>query len=152
MTFSPRVLTNALLAGLLFGSGLVVSGMTDPQNVLAFLDVAGDWQPGLAIVMGTAIAVAAPAFAIVRRRGAALNDAPVTLANRAPVDRALLAGAAIFGIGWGMVGICPGPGLILAASGNAGAMVFVGALIAGSALAAFLQQRLPITTGDYKSP
>jgi uncharacterized protein len=122
---------SALVAGLMFGTGLIVSGMTDPQNVLAFLDIAGDWNPGLAAVMATAIAVTAPALWLLKKRGHTLTGERCDIANRAPIDRPLVIGAVVFGIGWGMSGICPGPGLIIAVGGVPGALVFVAAMAAG---------------------
>lgn len=135
----------ALLAGLLFGSGLVLSGMTTPANILAFLDIAGDWDPSLAIVMATAIAVAAPAFFHVRRQQRTLLGEAVTLDNRRPVDKPLLIGSALFGIGWGLSGICPGPGLVIAVSGSIGAVVFVVAVSLGMLGAARWQNRKSAT-------
>lgn len=132
----------ALLAGLLFGSGLVLSGMTTPANILAFLDIAGAWNPALAIVMASAIAVAAPAFFYVRRQQHTVTGTPVNLSNRRPIDQALIIGSAIFGLGWGLSGICPGPGLVMAVSGSVGALVFVIAVSAGMWLAPHLQSRL----------
>ncbi|MDI1302628.1 MAG: hypothetical protein PSX71_12040 [bacterium] len=137
----------ALLSGLLFGTGLILSGMTTPANVLAFLDVAGHWNPALAIVMGTAVAVAAPAFWLVRRRQHTLLGAATALSNRKPVDKTLLAGSAIFGAGWGLSGICPGPGLVIAASGSTGALVFVAGMGIGMLIVARLQ-RTPVSTDD----
>lgn len=132
----------ALSAGLLFGAGLLLSGMANPANVLAFLDVAGDWNPALALTMGGAIAVAAPAFYLRRRRA---RDAGGAASSRlasppsAGVDRPLLAGAALFGTGWGLSGICPGPGLLLLTTLTPGAFVFVASMIAGM----FLARRFP---------
>lgn len=125
----------ALLAGVLFGAGLLRSGMTNPANVLAFLDVGGAWNPALALVMGGAIAVAAPAFWWLRRRGLTLRGEFVSIEEHVPVDRGLIAGAATFGVGWGLSGICPGPGLVLLAGLTPAAFVFVGAMLAGMGLA-----------------
>lgn len=130
----------AFVSGLLFGTGLLLSGMTTPANVLAFLDIAGQWNPALAIVMASAIAVAAPAFHVVRKRQHTLLGASAPLSNRKPVDRALFIGSAVFGAGWGLSGICPGPGLVIAASGSAGALVFVIAMSVGMLLVARFQQ------------
>lgn len=98
------------LAGLLFGLGLAVSGMADPDKVLNFLDPLGSWDPSLALVMGGALAVALPGFAWVRRRGHAVCG-PLQLPGGKAVDRDLLLGAVLFGIGWGLAGYCPGPAL-----------------------------------------
>jgi uncharacterized protein len=128
----------ALCAGLLFGAGLLVSGMADPQLVLAFLDVGGAWNPALAFTMAGAIAVAAPAFWWQRRsiaRFAGPNDetpvAPVAL----PIDARLWLGSAVFGVGWGLSGICPGPGLLLLTGLTSPACAFVAAMAAGMWLA-----------------
>ena len=125
----------ALLAGLLFGAGLLVSGMNDPQRVLAFLDVAGHWNPALAFTMGGAIAVAAPAFWLARRRGRSLSGEPIVIPAAKTIDRQLLAGSAIFGLGWGLSGVCPGPALLLLGTSGLPAWVF-GAFLALGILAA----------------
>jgi uncharacterized membrane protein YedE/YeeE len=125
----------ALIAGVLFGSGLLISGMTDPANVLGFLDVFGEWRPELALVMAGAALAAAPAFFFVRRRHRNLLGETVSLPDRTRIDSRLLLGAATFGIGWGLAGICPGPGMVLLASGQSVAWVFIGAVCAGLFLA-----------------
>jgi uncharacterized membrane protein YedE/YeeE len=121
----------ALAAGILFGSGLLLSRMFDPQRVLGFLDVAGHWNPALAFTLGGAVLVAAPAFWYVRRRRVSLLGEAVELPDRFDIDGRLIAGGAIFGIGWGLSGICPGPGLLLLTRGTVQAVVFVAAMIAG---------------------
>ena len=125
-----------VLAGLLgIGGGLLLSGMADPANVLAFLDVGGDWNPALAFTMGGAVLTAAPAYYLVRRLGRTAQGDPVTLPDRFRIDRPLLGGAAVFGLGWGMSGICPGPGLLLLAGASAQSIVFVVALATGIVVA-----------------
>lgn len=134
----------ALIAGALFGCGLLLSGMTNPQTVLAFLDVAGAWNPALALTMGGAILVAAPAYYFARRRAGTPTGQSIELPARLGVDAPLLAGAAVFGVGWGMSGICPGPALILLADPTSAAPVFVASMVAGMLLAripAFGQRR-----------
>lgn len=131
----------ALLAGLVFGLGLILSGMTDPAKVLGFLDVAGAWDPSLALVMGGAIAVAAPAFARARRRPRSLLDAPMQWPTRTVVDRRLVLGSLAFGAGWGLAGFCPGPALVSAASGHREAWLFVAAMVAGMAVFSWIEQR-----------
>ncbi len=121
----------ALLAGLLFGSGLVISGMTTPDNILAFLDVAGDWNPALALVMGAAVLVALPAYAWVRRRQRNLWGDGVALSNRRAVDHRLVIGALIFGVGWGLSGLCPAPSLIAGLAGSLPILVFVATMSLG---------------------
>jgi uncharacterized membrane protein YedE/YeeE len=121
----------AALLGLLFGAGLLLSGMTDPARVIGFLDVTGAWNPALALVMGAAVIVAAPAFAFVRRTGTSVLGEPVRLPGRFNITPALVLGAAIFGVGWGLVGLCPGPSLVVLPLAPIHAGVFVGALIIG---------------------
>jgi uncharacterized protein len=103
----------AFLLGLLFGAGLLVSGMTDPGRVTGFLDVAGRWDPSLAFVMGGAVAVAAPLFLIARKRARPLIGATFETPERESADLRLLGGAAVFGVGWGLAGLCPGPALVV---------------------------------------
>lgn len=122
------------LLGLFFGCGLVLSHMVDPARVAAFLDVTGNWNPSLAFVMGAAVIVAAPAFAYARGHRRALLGITFELPNRFNITRRLVIGAAIFGVGWGLSGICPGPGIVLAGSLNIGGLVFVAAVIVGSLL------------------
>jgi uncharacterized membrane protein YedE/YeeE len=101
----------ALGSGLVFGLGLVISGMTQPSKVLGFLDVFGNWDPTLAIVMACALLVTAPGFALLRRRDASILGGALDWPTRRTIDRSLIGGAALFGIGWGLVGLCPGPAL-----------------------------------------
>ena len=131
----------ALLAGALFGAGLLVSGMTNPSNVLGFLDIFGEWRPQLALVMGAAVLTAAPSFWFVRHRRRSLLGAPVELPDRRRIDKPLLAGAAMFGVGWGLSGICPGPGLVLLVSGRGMAFAFMAAVIAGMWLVALARPK-----------
>ncbi len=126
---------SAFAFGLLFGLGLLLSGMTDPDRVKAFLDVAGAWNPALALVMGGAIAVALPAFALARRTQNSVLGEAITLPANRRIDARLLTGATIFGLGWGLAGICPGPGLVLAGHLAPGALAFVAALYLGTRLA-----------------
>lgn len=132
----------ALAAGLLFGVGLILSGMVDPAKVLNFLDVAGTWDPSLAFVMAGAIGVAAPGFWLVRRRKAPLASASFRVPPAdAPIDRSLVVGAAVFGIGWGLAGFCPGPALVSLPLGTHGAIAFVSAMVAAISVGALLQLR-----------
>lgn len=130
----------AAASGVLFGLGLALSGMTDPDKVLNFLDVAGRWDPTLALVMGGALAVSMPGFAWVRRRGASLCGDGLAPAPPARIDARLLGGSALFGIGWGIAGYCPGPALANLAHGGE-AFAFVAALLAGSQLARLSTRR-----------
>ncbi|XAH21222.1 DUF6691 family protein [Xylophilus sp. GW821-FHT01B05] len=133
----------ALLAGLVFGLGLLLSGMTDPAKVLGFLDLAGHWDPSLALVMLGAIAVAAPAFAWARRRPRSLLGAPLQVPSSRHIDRRLVLGGLAFGAGWGLAGFCPGPALVSAAAGHAQAWLFVLAMLAGMGLFSLLQRAKP---------
>jgi len=120
-----------LLAGMVFGLGLAISGMTSPARVKAFLDVTGAWDPTLAFVMGGALTVAAPLFYWARRRGTTLEGHALPSGPAGPVDRRLIGGAALFGIGWGVAGLCPGPGLANLAIQPLHALAFVVPLIIG---------------------
>ncbi len=122
-------LVSALAAGLIFGVGLCLSGMADPKNVLAFLDFSGHWSPNLAGVMLGAVAVHASWLWFGARRSPAA--AASSLAPRAPVTAALVGGAALFGIGWGLAGYCPGPSIVALGSGALGPIVFVAATVLG---------------------
>ena len=121
----------AFVAGLVFGAGLILSGMSDPGKVLGFLDVAGNWDPSLAFVMGGAILVGFFAFRAAGRRGQTFLGGALHLPNRRDIDLRLVAGSAAFGVGWGLAGFCPGPALVSFASGVDQAAVFVAAMLGG---------------------
>jgi uncharacterized protein len=124
----------ALFSGVLFGLGLVVSGMVNPAKVLGFLDIAGDWDPTLAFVMGGALLVAVPAFRVILKRPRPVLAEEFDLPAKKDLDARLLAGSALFGVGWGLAGFCPGPAVTALASGLAPVFVFVAAMVAGMAL------------------
>lgn len=121
----------AFLAGLLFGIGLLVSGMANPAKVLGFLDLAGAWDPSLAFVMGGAIAVGAIAFALMRRRSTSLLGERISLPPTRGIDRRLVGGSLVFGAGWGLAGFCPGPALVALGAAQIDAVAFVAAMLAG---------------------
>lgn len=117
--------------GLLFGLGLMLSGMTDPGKVIGFLDLAGSWDPSLALVMGGAIAVGFFAFALAKKRTSNFLGGMLRLPTNAQIDRPLIIGSLLFGAGWGWAGFCPGPALVSAADGQFKALVFVAAMVIG---------------------
>jgi uncharacterized membrane protein YedE/YeeE len=120
-----------LVVGLLFGLGLHVSGMTDPERVLGFLDVAGAWDPTLAFVMGGALLVTLPVFLLVQKGQKPWFDTRFYLPSAAHIDRPLLEGAAMFGLGWGLVGLCPGPALANLVTLRGDILLFVAAMVLG---------------------
>ncbi|WP_054544426.1 YeeE/YedE family protein [Aeromonas dhakensis] len=125
-------LLTSLLAGLLFGLGLAISGMIDPARVTGFLDLAGAWDPCLGFVMGGALLVFMPGyFLLVKPRRLSLLGEPMAVVPAPKLDRRLIGGSALFGIGWGLVGICPGPALSLISSGQPMILLFVAAMVAG---------------------
>ena len=132
---------SALLAGLLFGIGLIVSGMTDPAKVTGFLDLAGNWDPSLAFVMGGAILVGLFAFRFAARRPRALLGGPMLLPQATRIDRRLVLGSLVFGAGWGLAGYCPGPALASLATGGVKPLVFTLAMLAGMGLFELLERR-----------
>lgn len=129
------------VAGLLFGAGLVISGMSDPQRVLAFLRLAPGWDPSLAFVMLGALAVTVPGFAWLRRRGRPFLAPQFSEPSARRIDRDLLLGAGLFGIGWGWAGYCPGPALVGVGLGHWSAVIFVAAMLGGAWLTGRLQGR-----------
>ena len=137
----PAILT-ALISGTLFGIGLALSQMINPAKVLGFLDLFGSWDPSLALVMGGALAVTAGTFAAIRRRPAPLLAETFRLPGKKEIDARLLSGAAIFGVGWGLAGWCPGPALSSLGLGSWRALVFVAAMGIGMALFRFAPRPL----------
>lgn len=130
----------ALAIGLIFGAGLLLSGMTQPAKVLAFLDWFGAWDPSLLFVMGGAVTVYAIAYRLVLRRSQPLLADAFVLPAPGAIDGKLLGGAALFGVGWGLGGYCPGPSIVALASGTLDVLVLVGATVAGTWLAARLER------------
>lgn len=138
MKFTLAKLITALVAGFVFGLGLLVSGMNDPAKVRAFLDIFGNWGPELIAVMGGAVVVFIIAFRISGNMVAPLFARNFHAPTLKEIDVRLIAGAVMFGIGWGMVGLCPGPALVDIFSANQSVLLFVAALIAGNRLAHYL--------------
>lgn len=134
----------ASLSGLIFGLGLLLSGLANPVKVQNFLDLAGQWDPSLALVMGGAIAVALVPFTLARRQPLTLGTHKqiIQLPTSQKIDRPLLLGAALFGVGWGLLGICPGPALVLMGSGSLSALLFVVAMLAGIRLQQMLRHKV----------
>ena len=124
-------LVSTYLIGLIFGLGIAISGMANPAKVLNFFDIAGTWDPSLAFVMGGAVVVAFIGYRIVLRRPAPILDAKFHLPDNPRIDARLLGGAALFGVGWGIAGFCPGGALPALGTGQIDVFVFVAALIAG---------------------
>jgi len=135
--------TLSFAVGLVFGIGLCISGMTEPAKVLGFLDLCGLWDPSLALVMGGAVAVGLVAFGLAKRRRFALDGEPMQLPAVRDIDRPLVVGSLIFGVGWGLAGICPGPGIVDVGFVNPRALVFVAAMAAGMLAFRFVGLRLP---------
>lgn len=123
----------ALASGLIFGFGLILSGMTDPSKIKGFLDLFGSWDPSLALVMGGAIAVGVVAFARAKRRTLSWTGAHMEIPTSNVIDRRLLIGGLLFGAGWGIAGYCPGPAIVAASSGSVAAIAFVVAMLIGMA-------------------
>ena len=143
-------LFSALLSGLLFGIGLILSGMTDPAKVIGFLDIGGRWDPSLAFVMGGAVLVGLLAFPFAASRKNAWLGDPIRLPTARQIDRPLILGALLFGAGWGLAGYCPGPALTSVLFGGAKPLVFVLAMLVGmglfEALTVWQQRRAHRTT------
>ncbi|MDG9759105.1 YeeE/YedE family protein [Pseudomonas sediminis] len=132
---------SAFACGLLFGLGLLLAGMADPAKVLAFLDLAGNWDPSLALVMAGAIAVAAVPLNLAQRRARALFGGVMQLPTRRDLDARLIGGSLLFGVGWGIAGICPGPAVAILLTGHWQALLFVAAMLAGMLIFTALEGR-----------
>ena len=131
-----------LLAGLLFGFGLLISGMTDPAKVQGFLDVFGAWDISLALVMGGGLIVAFVGVQLAKRQKMSWNDTPIDMPTKTTINSKLLIGAMLFGIGWGLVGICPGPGIVLLGTGQWQAYIFIPAMIIGMLVYQWFEPKL----------
>ncbi len=134
-------LITSLLAGLMFGLGLIVSGMANPAKVIGFLDLAGGWDPSLAFVMGGAILIGFFAFLFAKRQTVTLIGAEMKLPNATRIDKRLIFGGLLFGVGWGVAGFCPGPGLVALGMGQTKGLVFVLAMVGGMVLFELIERR-----------
>ncbi|WP_138435552.1 YeeE/YedE family protein [Marinobacter shengliensis] len=136
----------SLFAGLIFGLGLIVSGMANPEKVLGFLDIAGAWDPSLAFVMGGAVIVGLVAFTIARRRTLSFLGFNIKLPTNTQIDKRLIVGSMMFGVGWGIAGFCPGPALVAFGAGEIKAVVFVASMVTGMILFE-IAERIPASSG-----
>ncbi|MBC7454619.1 MAG: YeeE/YedE family protein [Massilia sp.] len=131
----------ALVVGLVFGIGLIISGMTDPSKVIGFLDLHGAWDPSLAFVMGGAVLVGLGAFALAKKRTTSFLGGAMHLPTNRGLDKRLVIGSLLFGVGWGLAGFCPGPAIVSLGTGNPKAVVFVLAMLAGMAVFEWFESR-----------
>ncbi|BBM04083.1 YeeE/YedE family protein [Microbulbifer sp. GL-2] len=131
----------ALLAGLIFGMGLLLSGMANPEKVLGFLDLAGAWDPSLALVMIGAITIGLPVFQLMKGRSRSLLGEVLQLPTSSDIDRRLVTGGLLFGIGWGLAGFCPGPAIVATGAGQEKALVFTLAMLAGMGIFQFASRK-----------
>lgn len=136
------LLLASLLCGFVFGCGLLISGMVSPTKVLAFLDVFGDWDPSLAVVMAAAVTVTWTGFRIAARHGAPFFAGKCEWPTKTRIDAPLVSGAVLFGVGWGLAGLCPGPAVVNLATLSPAVLVFVAAMITGMALHDLWRRRL----------
>jgi uncharacterized membrane protein YedE/YeeE len=146
------LIASAFASGLLFGLGLIVSQMVNPAKVIGFLDIFGHWDPSLAFVMGGAVALSAAGYALIRRRGHPLLAPRFELPTRRDLDLRLIGGAALFGVGWGLAGLCPGPALVAMMFGPWEIAVFVGAMVAGMAIYHLLPADWPAVAFRREAP
>ncbi len=121
----------SLAAGTLFGIGLTISQMINPAKVIGFLDLAGDWDPTLAFVMGGGLLVTLPGYYLARKRGAAILGGPLSIPTNRAIDAKLIIGSLIFGVGWAIAGLCPGPAIAGLSSGATSSFIFVAAMLTG---------------------
>lgn len=127
-------------AGLILGLGLILSGMANPAKVIGFLDVAGPWDPSLGLVMGGGLVVGSIGFALLKKQPKTLSGEPLNLPASRKIDLRLILGSVLFGIGWGITGICPGPGLVLLGAGIPEGVIYVASLLAGMTLYSLIEK------------
>jgi uncharacterized membrane protein YedE/YeeE len=143
----PRIFA-ALGCGFIFGLGLAISGMMNPAKVIGFLDVAGSWDPTLAFVMGGALLVTVPAYRLILGRGHPVLAGGFSLPSNTRLDTPLILGSALFGVGWGLVGFCPGPAVAAVVTGLPAVLGFVAAMVAGMTLHAWISGERPVRKGS----
>ena len=131
----------ALVSGLIFGLGLIISGLANPAKVLGFLDLAGLWDPSLALVMGGAILVGLVAFTVAKKRTLSLLGFNMKLPTSTKIDKRLVGGSLLFGVGWGIAGFCPGPALVAVGAGEIKGIVFVASMVAGMMLFELIERK-----------
>ncbi len=136
-----RQVATAFVCGLLFGTGLIVSQMSNPAKVIGFLDITGQWDPSLAFVMAGAVAVFALGYRLALRRSAPLLDKSFALPGKTNVDKALISGSLLFGLGWGLAGLCPGPAIVSSSFGDPRIWMFMAAMLSGMAIVRMIRQR-----------
>ena len=141
---NTKPIITALLAGIIFGFGLILAGMANPAKVLAFLNIVGFWDPSLALVKAAAIVVGLPVFWIAKRRSLSFLGLPFNISSLKTIDKRLVIGSFIFGIGWGLAGICPGPAIVLLGAGDVKGFVFVIAMLAGFVIFEIIETHLAL--------
>jgi uncharacterized protein len=130
----------ALLSGLVFGVGLIIAGMTNPAKIIGFLNIFGEWDPSLTLVMGGAIAFTLPTFYLLKKRQKTFFQLPFLWSLTEAVDKRLLIGSALFGVGWGLAGFCPGPGIITLTTGQTEPLLFVVSMVVGMTIYYFFDK------------
>lgn len=130
----------ALISGILFGLGLVIAGMGNPAKILAFLDITGVWDPSLLITMAVGMVISGIAFLGVKKRAVSVLNCPLQIPTNQTIDKKLVTGSVLFGVGWGLAGICPGPALLLTGMGLTQGIIFTLAMVAGMAIFQFTQK------------
>ena len=130
----------ALISGILFGLGLVIAGMGNPAKILAFLDITGTWDPSLLITMAVGMVISGIAFLGVKKRSVSVLNCPLQIPTNQTIDKKLVTGSVLFGVGWGLAGICPGPALLLTGMGLTQGIIFTLAMVAGLAIFQFTQK------------
>lgn len=130
----------ALISGLLFGLGLIIAGMGNPAKILSFLDITGNWDPSLLVTMAVAMVISGISYILVKKRRVSMLNCPLQIPTNQKIDKKLVTGSALFGLGWGLAGICPGPALLLTGLGISQGIIFTLAMVAGMSMYQFSQK------------